>query len=949
MSAPQPAPSPPANASTSQPGLMSAADKTKLDGIPSGATATPLASTSPADVGTTAPGIAGAASRSDHVHAHGNQLGGALHANVVAAGAAGFITGADKTKLDGLPTSAVPTSRVMTAGAGMTGTGDLSADRTFDVVANADGSITVNANDIQVGVLATDGQHGVRGGGTQHAAATQSVNGFMSAADKVQSDLLPSLVATWSLTLVRHFLVDLTNGDDLRVGYIDAAPNADLSASAPALAIKTMAKLKTLIPQVGHGRKFEVIILGRPDAVENAEDTNFTLIGYRRPTFRGTATNTTAGCVAWDGSTADHVFAGGRQVPGTNAAGYQVAFTSKVITAATAGSPLAATIVAHGYTTGDWVEISGALGIPELNGRQKITVTSVDTFTLDGTIGTGTWTSGGTVKRWKVLTAAGGAPGWTDEGTALANIGLTAKRIRFDAACPTTALRNFVANIDTNGIDTFIPMVDPAGTWTTATASDFFYIEEPNVRLRKVGFTMRMGVNESVTATAATNVEFLQIVGIRGLFPAVMSDAVKYTFCEATAGFSCNDVVNLSFLNTYVDLATTNSDAGTTVTAGGCRLEGQPFHQRVGNFQATDMSVLPVVLAPLFLRLCPFFGVNRGVFRGGISLAGCGAAGGPGVNLGINQIGPSSASTNRTTRLVGVQTGANGVVVVGGSTVLITNAEITDAGALACVVIRSSGSQTCLGGGNFGTRGNNYVGVAFRPASFSGGTDHSFVNNILTVSMLVTGAPSNGMRGTLGAYATACRGIPGQLALFQHDEFRSLALARVPDVFGNVINIFTGSNANILIGTVEGVGDALNGDGATAAPYRVVRASTPSSGVDAAQLAQADTVAHCTGILGCTINNVAASGIGAMYLYANKGLMAVKFDRTGAHPAPTALGLAYVSTDTAGLAQADSPPAGGGRQKMRLGVIRRIHPVDTDTAFIDLRPDPVPVAADGAL
>lgn len=77
----------------------------------------------------------------------------------------------------------VPLARLLTAGAGLTGGGDLSADRTFDVGANADGSILVNANDIQVGVLATDVQHGVRGGGTQHALATALAAGFMSAAD----------------------------------------------------------------------------------------------------------------------------------------------------------------------------------------------------------------------------------------------------------------------------------------------------------------------------------------------------------------------------------------------------------------------------------------------------------------------------------------------------------------------------------------------------------------------------------------------------------------------------------------------------------------------------------------------------------------------------------------------------------------------------------------------
>lgn len=45
-------------------------------------------------------------------------------------------------------------ARVLTAGAGLTGGGDLSADRTFNVGQNADGSITVNADDIQLGSYA---------------------------------------------------------------------------------------------------------------------------------------------------------------------------------------------------------------------------------------------------------------------------------------------------------------------------------------------------------------------------------------------------------------------------------------------------------------------------------------------------------------------------------------------------------------------------------------------------------------------------------------------------------------------------------------------------------------------------------------------------------------------------------------------------------------------------
>lgn len=104
----------------------------------------------------------------------------------------------------------VPLARTLTAGAGLTGGGDLSANRTFDVVANADASIAVNANDIQVGVLASDTQHGARGGGTQHAAATGTVNGFMSSAHFSKLDAYGSALGLEGNLIV----VDVVNGSD---------------------------------------------------------------------------------------------------------------------------------------------------------------------------------------------------------------------------------------------------------------------------------------------------------------------------------------------------------------------------------------------------------------------------------------------------------------------------------------------------------------------------------------------------------------------------------------------------------------------------------------------------------------------------------------------------------------------------------------------------------------
>lgn len=58
----------------------------------------------------------------------------------------------DEIKLDGLGVGAPPGTRTLTAGAGLTGGGDLSADRTFDIVAT-DGTITVAANSIGVGTV----------------------------------------------------------------------------------------------------------------------------------------------------------------------------------------------------------------------------------------------------------------------------------------------------------------------------------------------------------------------------------------------------------------------------------------------------------------------------------------------------------------------------------------------------------------------------------------------------------------------------------------------------------------------------------------------------------------------------------------------------------------------------------------------------------------------------
>ena len=90
-------------------GFMTGSDKAKLDGVAAGATNNPLSNANPFAMGVVSPGSSPSSSRADHVHAHGNQTGGSLHSDVVAAGASGFMTGADKTKLDGIEAGATNT------------------------------------------------------------------------------------------------------------------------------------------------------------------------------------------------------------------------------------------------------------------------------------------------------------------------------------------------------------------------------------------------------------------------------------------------------------------------------------------------------------------------------------------------------------------------------------------------------------------------------------------------------------------------------------------------------------------------------------------------------------------------------------------------------------------------------------------------------------------------
>ncbi len=89
------------------------------------------------------------------------------------------------------PGGSVGASRNLIAGDGLTGGGNLSADRTFSVGADPSGSISVSSDYISVGIINAS-QHGIQTGSNLHGIATQTDSGFMSATDKVNLDLTVS-------------------------------------------------------------------------------------------------------------------------------------------------------------------------------------------------------------------------------------------------------------------------------------------------------------------------------------------------------------------------------------------------------------------------------------------------------------------------------------------------------------------------------------------------------------------------------------------------------------------------------------------------------------------------------------------------------------------------------------------------------------------------------------
>jgi hypothetical protein len=135
--------------------------------------------------------------------------------------------GSDVIGTDGITDAKFAGGTPRGAGAGLVLSGN-----DLDVVANGDGSITVNANDIQVGTLATDGQHGNLGGGALHAdVVAGGADGFMTGTDKSKLDGIAT-GATATTPRQESVTTETINGTDTAMSdTLDNTPVSNASVS----------------------------------------------------------------------------------------------------------------------------------------------------------------------------------------------------------------------------------------------------------------------------------------------------------------------------------------------------------------------------------------------------------------------------------------------------------------------------------------------------------------------------------------------------------------------------------------------------------------------------------------------------------------------------------------------------------------------------------------------
>lgn len=761
--------------------------------------------------------------------------------------------------------------------------------------------------------------------------------------------------AGWDLSLVRYFLLDNESGSDNNVGYVDAAPGTDLSSVAATVAIKTIEKFMTIFPVIGNGRSAEVIMKARADGSAylnsaGAVTENFNLTGFDYPMFaiRGTATVATGGAVAFANTTADRICVGGRVVSGTNSAGYKCTPKTLTVTNAVAGAPCAITFSAsHGLSTGDYLYLEGIQGVTGANGRYAVTVTGAATVTLMGSNSDGTYIAGGTAYTYLVTKADGSPAGFTDDMSSTAITGL---RARWDSS---SAAPNTVVGVWANSANTILFDDVPSPTVTSA---DVFYLEEPGTQVTRLGFSMDSQFRNSSTSGSRPFTPQTYVVGMKvGNGMEVARGGVAFLTFVSTPDLRSN--VGQTLFTTKTWAAPTTGTTVATAAAAGPVCVGDRNEVKSSALQLLDVQVVLLQdlycvrragAFPCLIAGSPVVNVDRRCgFARGLQIRGCGLggsvlSGGQVIRQQDSAVGAVGTGGTMPIRFFGAFYDLqNGLEIPAGLGVSTSNinlqsvvCEVTVANGVGVAVV-GSGSRISIA--NVNGSSNTAYGIGMN-TGFNGFSEANAHDNTLVIQNLFG---VNGIRGITGAYQLGAR--DSQQITIQNLDFETQAIASLVD--GNANHIFVDrrsggyTTAQVCL-QIEKTNGYLNNTGSTIPKFRIVRTTATFQEMAPAL---ADTDGHARGTLGVTVDGTLTGAYGLVVPIGEENF--VEFDRSGGLPAPAVGGTAYLSTATAGLAQASVPASAATNQKLIIGTITAIHPTNTDMAAVALNISPEPVLA----
>ena len=504
------------------------------------------------------------------------------------------------------------------------------------------------------------------------------------------------------------------------------------------------------------------------------------------------------------------------------------------------------------------------------------------------------------VSTFDVQLSGGGAPALAVEPA------LIGKRIRFDSATTTVALRNAAAMIHANDTDTITVADDlPAVPVTT----DVFYIEEPGVAVEQLAVTSTTPNSQGEAPSFA--LQGIQLAGIRctGTGAGAGGFIIGPNLCllsfidSASTSFTAFSVVNFQdvrFQRSYVD------EAGTTIITGvGCRAPGGINASR-GQFMTVASSAL---VGPGGIGRVQSLNISQHTigagcyFFIGVLLQGVGNGANSIGAVFATLIGKGPSTTVRRLRILAPAGSPSTGLNVSHGEATIWGVDITGMGASSAILLRGINGASSIQDA-VGSTGNTGAGVDL---TFS--KDGNFVMGNVAVNTLTGGAGQDVV------------GVGG--VRYVHADY---ALTDLRDDGGNHVQ---GAAGTIMGTAVVATNDAV----ADIGQYKIVRPT--ASGLVQAAIASAAATAIGVGV---TQSPMTAAGSQRAML-ANGGGTWIQFDA-----APTAGNIAYLSTATAGNAQDTVPATAGTNQKLRLGRVLR---VSGTLGFVGWHPESLAVLADG--